>query len=307
LEGVLASGRKLILVTGRDLPDLLNVFSQADLFHWVVAENGALLYHTSTRRQKLLADPPSPLLIRTLRERGVTPLSAGRVIVMTRHPQEKMVLDVIRDLGLELQIIFNKGAVMVLPSGVNKRTGLVAALCELGLSPRNAVGIGDAENDHAFLNLCECSIAVANALPLLKEQADVVLRAANGAGVTEVAEKLVSNDLLEYEPFLGRHRRKYAEGELGADKSFYFKGPEGKLNLRAQNLVIFTQVAQGVDDATWLYHLRKGDYSSWFTEAIKDDELASEVKQIEKDPGVSADESRALIKTAIEQRYTGSA
>src|SRR5205823_13585190 len=33
-----------------------------------------------------------------------------------------------------------------------------------------------------------------------------------------------------------RHRRKYAAGELGPDKSFYFRGPEGKLNLRAQNL-----------------------------------------------------------------------
>ena len=62
-------------------------------------------------------------------------------------------LEAIRDLGLELQVIFNKGAVMVLPSGVNKATGLDAALDELGLSPHNVVGVGDAENDHAFLAL----------------------------------------------------------------------------------------------------------------------------------------------------------
>jgi hypothetical protein len=104
-----------------------------------------------------------------------------------------------------------------------------------------------------------------------------------------------------------RHRRKYAEGELGADKSFYFKGPEGKLNLRARNLVLFTQLAQGVDDATWLYHLRKGDYSAWFRQVIKDDELASEVEHIERDTSVAPTESRALIKTAIEERYTGPA
>ena len=73
--------------------------------------------------------------------------------------------ETIRELGLELQVIFNKGAVMVLPAGVNKATGLAAALESLGLSPHNAVGVGDAENDHAFLALCECAVAVANALP----------------------------------------------------------------------------------------------------------------------------------------------
>jgi hypothetical protein len=39
-----------------------------------------------------------------------------------------------------------------------------------------------------------------------------------------------------------RHRRKYAEGELEADRSFYFKGPDGALNLRAQNLNTFVQL-----------------------------------------------------------------
>jgi hypothetical protein len=101
-----------------------------------------------------------------------------------------------------------------------------------------------------------------------------------------------------------RHQRKYAQGELGEDKSFYFRGPEGKLNLRAQNLVLFMQLADGLDDATWLYHLARGDYSRWFGEAIKDEELAAEAAHIEAQPNPDPAESRAHIRAAIEQRYT---
>jgi hypothetical protein len=101
-----------------------------------------------------------------------------------------------------------------------------------------------------------------------------------------------------------RHVRKYAEGALGLDRSFYFRGPEGKLNLRAQNLMLFLQLAEGVDDRTWLYHLSRGDYSRWLREAIKDSDLAAEVQGIERRAGISAEESRALIKERIESRYT---
>jgi HAD superfamily hydrolase (TIGR01484 family) len=87
------------------------------------------------------------------------------VIVATWTPHEQVVLDTIRALGLELQVIFNKGAVMVLPSGVNKAFGLRAALAELALSAHNTVAIGDAENDHALLAECELGVAVDNALP----------------------------------------------------------------------------------------------------------------------------------------------
>src|SRR3989440_7604012 len=172
LERLRSSGRKLILVTGRELDDLQRVFSRFDLFDRVVAENGALLYCPETRAEKTLGDRPPDDFVRELKQRGVGPISVGRVIVATWHPHENTVLEVIRDLGLELQVIFNKGAVMVLPSGVNKATGLSAALAELGLSPHNVVGIGDAENDHAFMRLCECAVAVSNALPMVKERAD---------------------------------------------------------------------------------------------------------------------------------------
>jgi hydroxymethylpyrimidine pyrophosphatase-like HAD family hydrolase len=540
LEALRGSGRRLIMVTGRTLDDLQRNFSRLDLFERVVAENGALLYYPKERKEKPLAEPPPKELVRLLEERGVEPISVGRSIVATWEPHEATALETIRDLGLEMQVIFNKGAVMILPSGVNKATGLKAALDDLRLSPHNAVGVGDAENDHALFSLCECSVAVANALPSVKKQADWVTRGDHGAGVIELCEALLRDDLLKIEPrlqrhgvllgaratgeefrlqpygvniliagpsgvgkstlaggflerlaeqgyqfciidpegdystfegavvlgdnrrapnvdeifelldqpsqnlvinllgvaldhrppfFAGllprlqelratrgrphwtvideahhllhsswdpaelampqkmrgtlmitvhpervspaalsavdlviavgegpertlanfsqaigqpppaldpidlqtgeavawfrraseppfwfrseppkgerqRHHRKYSEGDLGPELSFYFRGPEGKLNLRAQNLHIFTQLADGVDDETWLHHLRGGDYSGWFRHTIKDDELADEVAQIEQDRGLSARESRDAVRQAVEKRYS---
>jgi HAD superfamily hydrolase (TIGR01484 family) len=540
LSNLRASGRKLILVTGRQLDDLQQVFEQIDLFDYVVAENGALLYSPATRQEKLLGTQPPREFIQALRNRHVEPLAVGRVIVATWHPNENTVLETIRDLGLELQVIFNKGAVMVLPSGINKASGLLAALSEMKLSPHNVVGVGDAENDYAFLNLCELSVVVANGLPMLKEQVDFVTNGKRGDGVVELIEKIIANDASDLQPQLQRHKillgtqaddaevyipaygssillagtsgggkstlatavleriaeqnyqfciidpegdyenfepgvilgnterapriaevldllaqpnqnvvvnllgialqdrpaffaellsvllelrsrtgrphwivvdeahhllpaswhpasltlpqklqgmmlitvhpdqvaaaglslidtiltvgnapeenikafcetidhcppqllqqtlepgealawfteqdippfrfritpgrterrrhvRKYAEGELGEDKSFYFRGPEAKLNLRAQNLILFTQIAAGVDDETWLYHLHRGDYSRWFREAIKDESLAQEIATIENGNSKSASDTRDGIKNAIAQSYT---
>jgi hydroxymethylpyrimidine pyrophosphatase-like HAD family hydrolase len=199
LKRLANTGRKLVLVTGRELDDLLAAFPQAELFDRIVAENGALLHHPAGQTTTPLGDPPPEEFVEALRRRGVDPLSVGRVIVATWHPNETAVLEAIRELGLELQVIFNKGAVMVLPSGINKASGLAAALADLGLSSHNAAGVGDAENDHAFLGLCECSVAVANALPALKEQCDHVTEQPRGAGVAELADLLV-DDLVALEP-----------------------------------------------------------------------------------------------------------
>jgi hydroxymethylpyrimidine pyrophosphatase-like HAD family hydrolase len=541
LQQLRESGRKLILVTGRHLDDICQIFPQVDWFDCIVAENGALLYYPATREEQALGDRPPDTFIEALKEKQVQPLGVGRVIVSTWEPNETVVLQTIRDLGLELQVIFNKGAVMVLPSGINKAVGLQVALTHLGLSPHNVVGVGDAENDHAFLEICECSIAVANALPVVKERVDIVTQGSRGEGVTEVIRELIDSDLKQatrqierhkillgtreedgsevhlqpygtsillagisgggkstlatgilerlseqgyqfcifdpegdYESFEGsvvlgnrdhvprveevlnlleqpgqnlvinllgvkldqrsaflaemlppllalrartgrphwvvldeahhmlpvasnpaaltlpqslngvmmitvhpdhvdaaalalvntliavgkapeqtiasfcntvghcpptipdgeleigaaiawfskteslpfkfkiqpprterrRHMRNYAEGELGADKWFYFRGPEQKLKLKAQNLITFTELAEGVDDETWLYHLQQHDYSQWFRDTIKDEELAEEVAQIESGQSLPAAESRTQIKTAIEQRYT---
>ena len=134
------SGRRLVLVTGRELPDLQRVFPELDLCDLAVVENGAVLYEPATGREVTVADPPPDAFVARLRERGVEPLSIGRCIVATWEPMETVVLEVICELGLELQITFNKGAVMVLPPGVNKASGLEAALGELGLSRHNVVG-----------------------------------------------------------------------------------------------------------------------------------------------------------------------
>lgn len=542
LDRLAASGRKLILVTGRELDELLGLFPRIDLFELVVAENGALLYRPATQERKLLAEPPSERFVAELRRRQVAPLSIGGSIVATFHPHENTVLDTIRDLGLELQVIFNKDAVMVLPPNVNKASGLMAALEALGLSPHNVVAVGDAENDHAMLNLVEYSAAVANAIPMLKETADRTTLSDHGAGVAELIADLLADDLSaptskaprhaillgsrdngeevsiapagvnlliagssgsgkstlatgvlerlamqgyqfciidpegDYEgledaimlgnaehgptvaeviaalekpsinvvvnliglalqdrpPFfmsllprlqelraktgrphwilvdeahhlmpadweaapmiltqgstamiyvtvhpdgvapavladvnmivaLGeapesaiqkfcevskqlapslepiqlepaeallwitsnesneppfklsiapskseqrRHRRKYAEGELPPDRSFYFRGPEEKLNLRAQNLILFMQIADGVDDETWLHHLRQSDYSTWMRDCVKDEALSGQVREIERQGTLPAQESRRLVRAAIEERYT---
>ena len=108
LKRVKASGRKLVLATGRELPELLRVFPETSLFDLVVVENGALLYNPATGEKRLLAEPPPPSFVEELKRRGVAPLSVGECIVATWHPHETTVLDVIRSQGLELQVIFNK-------------------------------------------------------------------------------------------------------------------------------------------------------------------------------------------------------
>jgi hydroxymethylpyrimidine pyrophosphatase-like HAD family hydrolase len=184
-------------VTGRQLEELVGVFPQVEIFDAVVAENGALLYFPSTDEERPLAEPPPPSLVEILRERGVTPLQSGRVIVATREPYQTEALEAIRDLSLEIQVIFNKGAVMLLPTGINKATGLQAALDELGLLPEQAVGVGDAENDHAMLSLCSVGVAVANAVPSLKERAHWVTRLDHGEGVMELIDRMIDSDLGE--------------------------------------------------------------------------------------------------------------
>lgn len=330
LKRLRESGRKLLLVSGRHLDDLCSVFPHVDLFDYVVAENGAVLYIPATKEEQILGDRPPDAFIQALRVQNVEPLGVGKVIVSTWEPHETTVLQAIRDLGLELQVIFNKGAVMVLPSGVNKASGLSAALAKLELSPHNVVAVGDAENDHAMLSLCEVSVAVANALPMVKERVDWVTQGSRGEGVTELIDRLIASDLQDMA--IERHKivmgvsndgqevylHPYGTsvllaGTSGGGKStlatgvlecFYFRGADGKLNLKAQNLTMFVQLADGVDEDTWQYHLEQQDYSHWLQEAIKDDELAAEVADIEKQSNLSTHESRDRVKAAILQRYT---
>ncbi|AID28279.1 HAD superfamily hydrolase (TIGR01484 family) [Mesorhizobium sp. USDA 4775] len=538
LERFKKSGRKLILVTGRELPDLKRVFPEIGLFDKVVAENGALIYTPASEEERVISPSPEAEFVSRLKKQGVKPLSVGRSIVATWEPHQATVLETIKKMGLELEIIFNKGAVMILPSGINKATGLAAALQDLRLSPHNVVGVGDAENDHAFLKACGCSVAVDNAIPAVKTTVDMVTRGARGKGVEELIDRLIKRDhdilprrhdgivlgsaggddiylsptdtvliagssgigkstlatalterfvesgfqfcifdpegdydglegavrlgdgssaptkaqvldliekadsnvvinglalrvnerpdffadllpglgsfrrrtarphwlvideahhllpkrrddtrtilslelpgtvlitvhpeaistdalrlvtaiialgpkakdvvkaycsetgidppkdmappkgervlfwrpqkrkkiavvkVIEPRQSLKRHSRKYAEGQLDEAGSFYFHGPDDAMNLRAHNLMIFAQIAEGIDDRTWEFHLRAGDYSKWFRNQIRDKDLARETAEAENDKKLSAEESRKHVLEAVRRRYTAPA
>ncbi|MGH7783631.1 MAG: hypothetical protein ACREO5_07305 [Candidatus Binatia bacterium] len=100
-----------------------------------------------------------------------------------------------------------------------------------------------------------------------------------------------------------RHLRKYAEGNMG-DRSFYFRGPQARHNLKAHNLAIFAQIAEGIDEETWLFHLYAGDYSRWFRDAVKDPYLADHAEQIKQRRDLRPAETRELMVSFIESRYT---
>lgn len=205
LQLLLDTGRKLILVTGRQLEDLKAVFPRLKLFHRVVAENGALVYDPATTEERLLCEKPPQVLLDELKRRKVV-FSVGRAIIATHVPHDVPTLRAIRAVGVEMQVIFNKGSVMVLPSGVNKSTGLNVALKQLGLSRHSLVGVGDAENDHAFLACVECAVAVANALPTLKQRAHLVTQGHHGEGVRELIEQMIADDLAFIESRASCHR-----------------------------------------------------------------------------------------------------
>lgn len=209
------TGRKLILITGRELDDWLSIFEAPELFDWVVAENGAVLYDPAHQKVKLLADPPPAEFVQRLREQVGTGdqipqaegefapfiqsgrfFSMGRVVIGTWQPYEIAATELIEAMGLDLQVIMNKRAVMVLPRGIDKAFGMRAVLSEMQLTPEQVVGVGDAENDSHFLALCGYPVAVANALPSIKEQVNWVTPSARGAGVVELIDRILGAPIL---------------------------------------------------------------------------------------------------------------
>lgn len=191
LDRLRKAGVLVIMVTGRELEDLARIFPYLDHFDAVVLENGALLYWPKDHVGQLLAEPPPHRFIDALMSRGVGPISVGHVVVATWEPHEGTCLEVIRELGLELHIVFNKGAVMILPPDIHKASGLEVALNHFKVSPGETVAVGDAENDHALLAMCRFPVAVANALPALKEKAKYVTKGERGDGVTELIDMIL--------------------------------------------------------------------------------------------------------------------
>jgi hypothetical protein len=195
LKRLKASGRTLVMVTGRELPDLRRVFPQLGLFDAVVAENGALLFVPDRDEARLLGDPAPPALVQALQRLGVEPLAVGRSIVATSSAHAAEVEALIAELGLCWRTILNKDSVMCLPDGVDKASGLAAALDDLRIAPADVVGVGDAENDLVFLAACGLSVAVANALAQVKATADIVTEGDDGAGVAWLIDRLLAGAL----------------------------------------------------------------------------------------------------------------
>ena len=178
---VIARGLTVIAVSGRTLEDLDATYpGLREELSAVVAENGAVVASPLGIRD--LADPVDPAIRTVLDARGVN-WTAGRVLLACDGADEAAVATTLRELGLDYELVRNRDALMVLPPGVTKATGLLEVLHELGLSPHNTVAIGDAENDHTMLAACELGVAVADAVEALRARADIVLDLPDGQGV----------------------------------------------------------------------------------------------------------------------------
>lgn len=166
-------GIRAILVTGRILAELRQTFPELEAdFDLVVAENGTVISSPTGTRD--LAEPVDPQLLVALSRRDI-PVRLGRVLVACGPEGDDIAAEEIRRGGYEYQLVRNRGALMVLPTGRNKGTGVMEGLGDLGISRHSTVALGDAENDHSLLEACELGAAVVDAVPALREHADLVL------------------------------------------------------------------------------------------------------------------------------------
>ncbi|MGB2754236.1 MAG: HAD family hydrolase [Phycisphaerae bacterium] len=176
------AGFLLGLVTGRPHDELLGICPEIGLFDLVVDENGSVLHFPGTGEVEDLGPSPPERFAEELVRRAIRH-SRGRVVVRTWRPHVQEALAVIRDLGLALDVIPNKYAVMIVPRGIDKGTGLAAGLERLGVAASETVAVGDDENDRAMFRVAALRVAVGNAIDSLKQAADVVLDSPNGEGV----------------------------------------------------------------------------------------------------------------------------
>lgn len=167
-------GITVILATGRILSELRRVLDERDLFDAIVAENGAVLAFPSGRT-RLLGHAPPRQFLDELRRRKIK-FGLGDCVVEADADAAPKILKVIRELRLPLMLAFNSARVMVLPQGITKAAGLREALKTLRLSLHSAIGIGDAENDHALIEACEIGVAVGWGSSSLQKIADEVLK-----------------------------------------------------------------------------------------------------------------------------------
>lgn len=185
------AGTKLVLATGRELPDIRRVLPEIELFQWVVAENGAVLFEPATGVKEVLGAAPPESFFQEIERRGVGVVARGQVIAAIHSRHLAILNETIHELGLPYHVILNKNSAMVLPSGVDKGTGVAAVLESMGISTKETVAVGDGENDEDLFRIAGFRVAVANAVPELKACADMVTAAECGAGVMELIEALL--------------------------------------------------------------------------------------------------------------------
>jgi hydroxymethylpyrimidine pyrophosphatase-like HAD family hydrolase len=184
-------GIATLLVTGRVLDDLRLGDVDLDAFAAVVAENGAIVWLPGRRRTIRIGAPPPEHFLGELRAAGV-PFHTGAVVVGTWERHAGRLLTLIRRSGVDAQLVFNRDAVMALPSGVNKAVGVERALAELGRSARNMVAFGDAENDLPLLALAELGVAARGAVPAVAAVADERLSRPGPEGVAHWIDGLLA-------------------------------------------------------------------------------------------------------------------
>jgi hydroxymethylpyrimidine pyrophosphatase-like HAD family hydrolase len=206
LQRLRRSGRKVFLVTGEaadELPD----FPHLELFDLAVAENGAVLYDPRTRKEQLLADHPPQRLLGALRRQGVADLKRGRVVISAECSQERLVQEVLDQIGSDWRLVKNRNKIMILPRNIDKASGLAAALARFDLCCDDVIGVGDAENDRVLLESCGCGVAVANAVLGLRKCATFVTTKGMGSGVTELIDMILkSEDAQPNGKFIARSR-----------------------------------------------------------------------------------------------------
>ena len=214
-------GLVVVLVTGRILQDLRQVAGDLSFLDAVVAENGAVIsFPGSTSR--LIGQPPPQNFVDELHRRGIA-ISVGQSVVEADANAAPQILAVIRDMELPLLLLFNRSRLMVLPQGVSKGVGLRAALSALRLSVHNAIGIGDAENDHDMLAACAVGIAVSWGSKVLQESADKVLQG-DGPGAVAAYLRRTMGELRLPPERMGRYALALGTFDDGSPLAFHLRG-----------------------------------------------------------------------------------
>jgi hypothetical protein len=184
LEQCRLTGHALFLVTGRRF-ETVSLGSLAELFTGIVWENGAVLFHTASGELYFPFGQLPPHVVDGLAGAGI-PMERGMAIAATWLPHDQAVWEVLRASGGGASVDYNKGAVMIAPMGTSKGAGLERLLTICGLSPRNVAAFGDAENDLSMLKLAEVAVAVSDAVPAVRDMADVVAAEPGPRGVLEI-------------------------------------------------------------------------------------------------------------------------